>query len=207
MSRTSETPGSDSSDLRCTCGKCLAKDGKIKCARCESVTDARPRLLDEARHTAFYLSALATSAQLTRPDAAPVKITLNRTPSALGYVQYAPAGDRFFHTVADLKKQLVVHLAGYAAELSLGKPTTGASHTFEQAKGLARRMVSDFMVEGSETDPEGAVRQLIEAAMEEATSFVAANRAAIESVAAQLLFKGELTGEDLVALLPQKTTV
>src|SRR5688572_12619026 len=107
MSRTSETPGSDQSDLRCSCGKCLAKDGQIKCARCDVTTDVRPRMLDEARHTAFYLSALAMTAQLTRSDAPPVKITIVPTGTSMGYVQYQPDGDRPLYTVADLKKQLV----------------------------------------------------------------------------------------------------
>lgn len=206
MSRTSETPGFDSSDLRCACGKCLAKGGQIKCARCEGTTDARPRLLDEARHTAFYLSALATTAQLTRPESPPVKITLIQTESAMGYVQYQSAGDRFLYTVADLKKQLVVLMAGIAAEEALGKGTTGPSSTLQRAKALARRMVADGMVDGGDKDPDAAARSLVESAMEEATTFVAANRAAIDSVAAQLLYKGELTGDDLAALVLQKTT-
>src|SRR5690349_3124208 len=108
MSRTSETPDSASSDLRCTCGKCLAKGGQIKCGRCDATTDVRPRLLDEARHTAFYLSALAMTAQLTRADAPPVKITIVPTGQSRGYVQYMPADDRLLYTVADRKKQLVV---------------------------------------------------------------------------------------------------
>ncbi len=170
MSRTSETPGSDQSDLRCSCGKCLAKDGQIKCARCDVTTDVRPRMLDEARHTAFYLSALAMTAQLTRSDAPPVKITIVPTGTAMGYVQYQPVGDRPLYTVADLKKQLVVLMAGIAAEDLLGKRTTGSSNTFRQAEALARRMIVEYMVEGRVPDPDAAVRRLIDSAMEEATT-------------------------------------
>ena len=200
MSRTSETPGSDSSDLRCSCGKCLAKDGQIKCARCDVTTDARHRLLEDARHTAFYLSALATTAQLTRADAPPVKITIKRTDHSVGYVQYQPAGDRYVYSVADLKKQLVVLMAGIAAEVALGQRTTGSSNTFQRAEALARRMVADGMVDGWDKDPDAAARCLVESAMVEATSFVASNRAVIDRLAAELLYKGELTGDDVARL-------
>lgn len=199
MSRTSETPSSDSPDLRCKCGKCLAKDGNIKCSRCDVVTDVRPRLLDDARHTAFYLSAMAATSHLLGSNEAPVKITIVPGNQHNGYVSFRPREEQVFH-VEDLKRQLVVMLTGLAAENALGSPTTGSANTMMQARELARRIVSYGMVEGWDKNPDHAAHDLLDSAWKEAESFVAANRAAIENVAAMLLFKGELTGDDVARL-------
>lgn len=199
MSRTSETPASESPDLRCKCGKCLAKDGSIKCSRCDVVTDVRPRLLDEARHTAFYLSALATTSQLLGSNEPPVKITIVPCNQHNGYVHFQPS-EAPLHTVEDLKRQLVVLLSGRAAENALGSSTTGSASTMQRAFGLARRIVAFGMVEGWKANPEQAAMTLIDDAWKEAEAFVAANRAAIDSVAAMLLFKGELNSDDVARL-------
>ncbi len=202
MSRTSETPDSLSNDLRCVCGKCLAKDGQIKCPRCEGFIDARPRLLDEARHTAFYLCALATSSQILEESSKPIMVTLVPAVRSLGYVQTAPTEDRFAYTSDELNNRLVVLLTGLAAEEALGGVTTGSSDTFQQAMELARRIVSYGMVEGWDSNPDAAARQLVETARQKAKEFVAANRTVIDNVAAQLLFKGELTHDDLARHIP-----
>ena len=193
-------------EIRCTCGKCLAKDGKVKCSRCDEQTDVRPRLLAEARHTAFYLSALAMTAQLTRSDGKPVKITLKQTTGSMGYVQHQPASEQYMYTAADLRKQLVVLLSGIAAEEALGHQTADTANTYEQALALAHRMVGFGMVDGWDKNPDAAARSLVQSAKEEATTFVSANREAIETLAAALLYKGELTADDIACFLRQKTT-
>lgn len=199
MSRTSETPASDSPDLRCNCGKCLAKDGQIKCSKCTGITDVRPRLLDEARRTAFYLSAMATTAQLLGANEAPVKITIVPGRHHLGYVASQPLQDPLY-TTEDMRRQLLVLLTGHAAEIALGGLTTGSQNTMERAWQMAQRMVSLGMVDGWNRNPGEAARTLFESVRKEAQDFVAANRAAIESVAAMLLFKGDLTGDDVARL-------
>lgn len=199
MSRTSETPASDSPDLRCKCGKCLAKDGGIKCSRCDVVTDVRPRLLDDARHTAFYLSAMAATSHLLGSNESPVKITIVPGNQHNGYVSFQPREEPVFR-VEDLKRQLVVMLTGRVAENAFGSSTTGSANTMVQARELARRIVSYGVVEGSNKNPEQAAHDLLDSAWKEAEAFVAANRAAIENVAAMLLFKGELTGDDIARL-------
>jgi len=199
MSRTSETPASDSPDLRCQCGKCLAKDGNIKCSRCDVVTDVRPRLLDDARHTAFYLSAMAATSHLLGSNESPVKITIVPGNQHNGYVSFQPREEPVSR-VEDMKRQLVILLTGRAAENALGSPTTGSAQTMRQALDLARRIVSCGMVEGWDKNPDQAALRLLDSAWKEAEAFVAANRAAIENVAAMLLFKGELTGDDVARL-------
>lgn len=189
-------------EIRCSCGKCLARDGKIKCPRCDGFTDARTRVLLEARHTAFYLCALATSSQILEEGSKPIMVTLVPAARSLGYVQTVPAEDRFAYTSDELNNRLVVLLTGLAAEEALGGVTTGSSNTFQQAMELARRIVSYGMVEGWDTNPDAAARQLFETARQKAKEFVAANRTVIDNVAAQLLFKGELTQDDLARLIP-----
>ena len=187
-------------EIRCQCGKCLAKDGQIKCTRCDTVTDTRPRLLDEARHTAFFLSALATTSQILGGGRKPLKITIQRGVGHLGYVHHVPADGPYLLTAMELKTKLVILLTGLAAEKALGSGTTGSSNVVARAKELARRMVTFGMVEGWDTDPEGAALRVYASAMDEATSFVLANRAAIDTLAAELLYKGELTGDDVARL-------
>ena len=199
MSRTSETPASDSNDLRCKCGKCLAKDGQIKCSKCTGITDVRPRLLDEARQTAFYLSAMAATAHRLGSNESPVKLTIVPGRQHNGYVSFQPSEEQLLR-VDDLKRQLVVLLTGRAAENALCSSTTGSASVMTQAMHLARRIVTCGMVPGWDKNPDQAARELLDTTWKEAEAFVAANRAAIESVAAMLLFKGELTGDDVARL-------
>ncbi len=67
MSRTSETPDSsapaDSNEMRCTCGKCLAKDGMIKCSRCSKLS-ALPTPPTFRQAAAYHLAAKALSARV-----------------------------------------------------------------------------------------------------------------------------------------------
>ena len=75
----------------------------------------------------------------------PHKVTIVSRGMALGYVMGAPPEDRYTRTRSELLAEISVGMGGRAAEaLIFGEITTGASNDFEQATGMARRMVTNF---------------------------------------------------------------
>ena len=75
----------------------------------------------------------------------PHKVTIVSRGMALGYVMGAPPEDRYTRTRSELLAEISVGMGGRAAEaLIFGEITTGASNDFEQASGMARRMVTNF---------------------------------------------------------------
>jgi len=75
----------------------------------------------------------------------PHKVTIVSRGMALGYVMGAPPEDRYTRTRSELLAEISVGMGGRAAEsLIFGEVTTGASNDFEQATGMARRMVTNF---------------------------------------------------------------
>ncbi|MBY0359511.1 MAG: ATP-dependent zinc metalloprotease FtsH [Candidatus Obscuribacterales bacterium] len=90
------------------------------------------------------------------------KITIIPRSRALGYTQALPSGDRYNYTQEQLHARIVMIMGGRAAqEVLLGTIDTGASNDFQQAYGIARRMVTEWgmsklgplSVSGNNTNP------------------------------------------------------
>jgi cell division protease FtsH len=157
-----------------------------------------------------------------------------RGSAALGYTLQLPREDHALATESELEARIRVLLAGRAAEkLVLGETSTGAESDLERATALARHMVCLFGMspavglgqssrrEGSFLQPDGAfvrdcseetaslvdreVRALLERLNQEAAAIVTRLRPQLEHLAAQLLERETLEGEELVQLLSDQT--
>ena len=167
-------------------------------------------------------------------DAEPVqKITIvPRTMGALGYVMQTPEEEKFLNTKAELEAMLVTALAGRAAEeLVFDTVTTGASNDIEQATKIARAMVTrygmtdEFDMVAMETvnnqylggdtslmcSPETAKRidekvvQIVREQHEKAIHILKENETKLHEIAAYLLDKETITGEEFMEIFEKQS--
>jgi cell division protease FtsH len=168
---------------------------------------------EERRRTAFHEAGHAIIAMLT-PGADPVrKVSIIPRGVALGVTLSAPEADRFSYDRPYLLGKIKVALGGRVAEeLVFNDITTGAQNDIKQITELARNMVgiwgmSDVIgpvtviTENGQLPLPGAsdispvtqqlvdeeVRHLIEAAHEQVTQLMSANRSKLDALAQALL--------------------
>ena len=98
--------------------------------------------------TAYHEVGHALAAQLLPHANRVAKLTVVPRGRAAGYMM-PDADDRLHVTQAALEDMIVVALAGRAAEeVVYGEVTTGAQNDFQQATGIARRMVTEWGMSG-----------------------------------------------------------
>ncbi|MCL1878256.1 MAG: ATP-dependent zinc metalloprotease FtsH [Defluviitaleaceae bacterium] len=170
--------------------------------------------------------ALARTAQ---KDAKPVeKITIvPRTKGSLGYVLAAPEEEKFMHSKDEMLAEIIVLMAGRAAEeVVFNTKTTGASNDIEKATQMARSMVSmygmseKFGMMGLESvqnryldgravlqvsDQTGAeldieVRGIIEDCYQNALDLLHENKDKLNELAEYLFNKETITGDEFMEL-------
>lgn len=205
MSRTSETQNpaspsspSPSSEIRCSCGKCLAKGGSIKCSRCDRLTEL-PVPISERERTAIFLSAKALCARVFDHPHEPIKITLQPGSGHMGYVQYVQPSNPTL-TGEEMKQQLVVFLGGVAAERILGQSSPrNVESAFRQAHALAERIVA---IQGTVGDRNSQAFALVSAAMLEAIAILAEHGKELDALTQELISKGELSADDIAQQFP-----
>ncbi|MCU1546216.1 MAG: ftsH [Homoserinimonas sp.] len=150
------------------------------------------------------------------------KITILPRGRALGYTMVMPLEDRYSVTRNELLDQLAYAMGGRVAEeIVFHDPTTGASNDIEKATSTARKMVTDYgmsanigsvkLSSGSgdmflgrdmghsrdysellSQQVDAEVRNLIEAAHDEAWQVLSENRDILDTLAAELLEKETL---------------
>ena len=170
-------------------------------------------------------------------DSAPVhKITIiPRTSGALGYTMQVDKDERFLMSKEEAFNKIATYTGGRAAEeLIFGSITTGAANDIEQATKLARAMVTrygmsdQFGMVALETvtnqylggatslacSPDTAkiideeVVKLVKTAYEKATEMLKEHQDKLHEIAAYLLEKETITGEEFMDILkaPAKTS-
>ncbi len=157
----------------------------------------------------------------------PHKVTIVSRGMALGYVMGAPPEDRYTRTRSELMAELSVGMGGRVAEdLIFGEISTGAANDFEQATGMARRMVTSFgmsdkigpvtlgrqggpiflgrdMIDSRNYSEEIAyqidqeVRRILDEAYQVARQTIEANREKLQRVAKALIERETLFAEEL----------
>lgn len=157
----------------------------------------------------------------------PHKVTIVSRGMALGYVMGAPPEDRYTRTRSELQAELSVAMGGRVAEdLIFGEITTGAANDFEQATGMARRMVTSFgmsdkigpvtlgrqggpiflgrdMIDSRNYSEEIAyqidqeVRRILDESYQHARQTIEANREKLQRVAKALIERETLFAEEL----------
>ena len=163
-------------------------------------------------------------------ESAPVhKITIvPRTSGALGYTMQVDEGEHYLMTQAEAENKLATLTGGRAAEeLVFDQTTTGASNDIEQATKLARAMVTRYGMSDAfgmvalataqsaylggdaslTCSPETAAQvdaqvvALVKTAHAKAVRILTAERAALDRLAAYLLEKETISGEEFMTLL------
>ena len=157
------------------------------------------------------------------------KITIvPHTQGALGYTMQTPEEEKFLEDKEELLADMRTLLGGRAAEwVVFGTMTTGASNDIERATDMARRMVSLYgmserfgvmglatiqsrylegnagmnCAEATAALVDEEVRTLVNDAYQAAIRLLEDNREMLDKVAAYLLEKETITGQEMMAIL------
>jgi cell division protease FtsH len=185
----------------------------------------------EKRVTAYHESGHALTAWAMPNLDPVHKVTILPRGRSLGHTLVLPLEDRYTQTRSEILDQLVYALGGRAAEeLVFHEPTTGASNDIEKATQLARSMVTEYGMSSklgavkygtSDSEPflgrdyghtrdysediaadiDTEVRDLIEAAHDEAWEILVQYRDALDEMVLELVEKETLSKEDLDRIL------
>ena len=187
------------------------------------LTDMEKRLI--AYHEVGHALVSALEKEVT-----PVtKITIvPHTEGALGYTLYLPEEEKFLSTKDEMLVKLRSLLGGRAAEeVVFATMTNGASNDIQQATGLARKMVSLYGMsdelglmatasvqsryldgqahmdcsEETSAKVDAAVQKLLAEAYAKSKQILVDNRALLDEIAAYLLVKETITGEELMKFI------
>lgn len=164
---------------------------------------------EEDRKVTAWHEAGHTVAALKQPNATrPVAVSI--TPRGLaGGVTLLEGDDSQITSRTTLRARLVVALAGRAAEEILlgGEHTAGAANDLEQATQIARLMVERFgmtdlglAVRAESSDSQKAVDSLVNQSYAAARELLAENHSLLESIAAALMEKSDLTASDIAMI-------
>lgn len=158
---------------------------------------------DDVRRVAYHELGHALAGLVCRDDIVLEKITISGKGRALGYCVSRPVRDSALRTQANMEGELVMKLAGRAAEeVILGSVSSGAIDDLERATELARDMVgrmgfgrqTGLMVPPRSTDPghlqvsvQEDIQELLNVMYERAKALVQQHRVWMEHQAAILL--------------------
>jgi len=181
----------------------------------------------ERTTVAFHESGHALVAELLPHGEPVSKISIvPHSRGALGYTMQMPTEDRYLLTIDELKDRIAVMLGGRAAELvEFATISTGASDDIMRATELARRMVTEFgmseklgsvryagqqlqylggaVEDNSQLSPETRqvidteVQRLLTEQYQRAQALLKDHRAALTTLAQQLLKQETVSGSDV----------
>ena len=177
----------------------------------------RPQLTNEEKlHVAIHEAGHALVATLRGHDW--LQVTINGVADSLGFLENLRDGN-VGKSMKRLTEKIDVALAGNAAERILGTVAEGSQSDFCRATDYAKRIVRGGFDDDDElamtpdcTDSEhdwARIRPKVNAILTERKKVVASlltkNKAALKSVADELVHHGTLFREDVVAMLCHKT--
>ncbi|GAA5511333.1 ATP-dependent zinc metalloprotease FtsH [Deinococcus carri] len=237
--RTAGMVGADLENLLNEAALGAARAGRSRIVM-RDVEEARDRVLmgperrslvvreADRKVTAYHEVGHALAAQLLPHAHRVAKLTVVPRGRAAGFMM-PDADDRLHVTRPALEDMIAVALAGRAAEeVVYGEVTTGAQNDFQQATGLARRMVTEWgmssrigkvalatdegnflgggpqplpMSEATAYAVDEEVRALIDAAYDRALSLVREHLAQVHEVVRVLMRRETLSGEEFSVLL------
>ena len=180
----------------------------------------------EKKLVAYHEVGHALVSALEKQDTPVTKITIvPHTEGSLGYTLYLPEEEKFLSTREELLMELRSLLGGRAAEsVVFGTMTTGAANDIQRATALARNMVALYgmseelglmapaVVQNQYLDGQAhldcsnetaakvdaAVKKLVNECYDESVRLLTENRALLDDIAAYLLLKETITGEELM---------
>ncbi len=162
------------------------------------------------------------------------KATIIPRGRALGMVQHLPIDDKVSMSIAEVRADLAVAMAGRAAEevfFGADKITTGAESDIAMATRLARRSITTAglsnkiglvainqaqtfgarvpLENASEKTAElvdGEIKSWLADAYRDAVKILTKNKATVKKLAEELLRRETLTGEEILEIVGKKTT-
>jgi len=182
----------------------------------------------ERRMTAYHEAGHALVGRTLPGVTVPHKLSIIPHADALGFVWQTDEAERSIHSRSMLLNQMAMGLAGRAAEeLVFGESSSGAGPDLRQVNSVARRMVCElgmsealggmsFSGDGEAEPGEGLslrysqkeaqmvgeeVRRLVDEANKRALEVLRDSRATLDRLAALLLERETLSGQDLEKLL------
>ena len=184
----------------------------------------------EKRMIAYHEVGHALVAHHQKNNAMPVsKITIvPHTQGALGYTLHLPEEEKFLMTEEDLLAEIRTLLAGRSAEeVVFGSKSSGAANDIERATEIARKMVSMFgmsekygmmglaTIQNQYLDGgygmncaqetfagvDAEVRAIIDRCHADAIRTLQENREMLDKIAAYLLEKETITGNEMLAII------
>lgn len=184
---------------------------------------------EEKNLVAYHEVGHALAAALQKQTQPVHKITIvPRTMGALGYTMQMPEKEKYLMSKDELVEQIIVLLAGRAAEeVVFNKITTGASNDIERATEIARQMVTMYGMSdkfgmmglesiqnryldgrpvqncsgetSAEIDKE--VLNIISNCYDKAVTLLKDNRTALDEISSHLIQKETLMGEEFMDIL------
>ncbi|ALW88516.1 ATP-dependent zinc metalloprotease FtsH [Deinococcus actinosclerus] len=241
--RTAGMVGADLENLLNEAALLAARSGRTRITG-RDVDEARDRVLmgperrsmvvreADRKVTAYHEVGHALAAQLLPHANRVAKLTVVPRGRAAGYMM-PDADDRLHVTRPALEDMIAVALAGRAAEdVVFGEITTGAQNDFQQATGIARRMVTEWgmsdrigkvahatdqgtylgggpqmlpMSEGTAAQIDDEIKTLIDAAYARAVTLIGEHLSRVHEIVSVLLSRETLSGEEFAALLKGET--
>ena len=160
--------------------------------------------------TAYHEAGHALMTKLLMPENCVSKVTIiPSSKGAGGFCVSTPAYDKLYYTKKDIHHQIMVSLAGRAAEeIAFGKDyvTTGASNDIEKSVALAKDciikygMADKFVVEKNENWIEEC-QTLLENLYEQAKELLIENKPKLQNIVNGLIEKESLNQEELDIIL------
>ena len=187
----------------------------------------------EKQMIAYHEVGHALVASKQKDNAMPVsKITIvPHTQGALGYTLHLPEEEKFLMTEEDLLAEIRTLLAGRAAEeVVFNSKSSGAANDIERATEIARKMVAMFGMSekygmmglatvrnqyldggygmdcAQETfaGVDGEIRAIIDRCHADAIQILEENRDMLDKIAAYLLEKETITGQEMMCIIEGK---
>ncbi|HWA88219.1 MAG TPA: ATP-dependent zinc metalloprotease FtsH [Opitutus sp.] len=178
----------------------------------------------DKRVIAYHEAGHALMQVLSGEDAIKLqKVTIIPRGRSLGSTHFAPERDLFNYSREQLVAKLRCLMAGRVAEeLALGTITSGASGDIQEATRTARQMVFEWgmsplgfmaLSRADTGDPlaspqtfheaESHLRALLDDNYTETTAALTAHRAALDAIAAELIARETISGDDVRRLLAE----
>lgn len=189
----------------------------------------------EKKIVAFHEVGHALVSALQKHTLPIQKITIiPRTDGALGYVWSVPDEEKQLETKKEMEEEIITLLAGRAAEaIKFDSVTNGASNDIEKATNIARTMITMYgmseelgmvQLEGitgqyldrrrvlncsaeTETKIDTEVRNKIAVSYDKAYELLSQNVETLDAIAAVLIEKENLTGQEFMKLFEQYQNV
>lgn len=185
---------------------------------------------EEKRMTAYHEGGHAVAAAALHHSDPVTKVTILPRGRALGYTMVMPTEDKYSVSRNELLDQLVYAMGGRVAEeIVFHDPSTGASNDIQKATDIARKMVMEYGMSSTvgsvrlvpnESDPmtrfggggsreysdelarviDAEVRDLVEAAHQEAWALMMENRHVLDALSAALLEKETILEKELAEI-------